>query len=321
MLQTFSHANITRCHFRLNHAWGEGGAIYVVTKNKLIAFDSEFMMNRAKNGGSIAVYLGDSLIESCNFITENASEDGGCIHSNAANVTVKRSNFSGCKSGRWGGSVYAFQHSTLLLETVMINNSYSTLKGGAIYVTSESELFMTDSVLTGSDSELSGRIWCRVTSRMYLDSVLIRYCTSNGRYGCVFTSSCTFTMNNITITNTDHAITGYYSTMNIYNTLALNDMVEFLYAYSSDVTLWNLNVSGTRIKLFKSVVEFRHTMFMIQDKTCPVEDRYGSNIAFKSLYLEYTANMSQSESGIVCKRAETVVHGTASGKTKVFEII
>ena len=321
MLQTFSHANITRCHFRLNHASGEGGAIYVAAKSELRIFDCTFTTNRAENGGSVAVFMGNSLIESCNFITENASEDGGCIHLNAANVTAKRSNLSGCKSGRLGGSVYMFDHSTLRLETVMINNSYSTQTTGAIYVTSENELFMTDSVLTGSVSELSGRIWCRVTSRMYLDSVSISYCTSTSWYGCVFTHSCTFTMNNITITNTDHAITGYSSTMNIYNTFALNDTVAFLYADISDVTLWNLNISGTRIKLFKSVVEFRHTMFMIQDKTCPVEDRYGSNITFKSLYLEYTANMSQSESRIVCKQPETVVHGNASGKTKVFEFI
>ena len=322
MLQTFSHANISRCHFRLNHASGEGGAIYVATKSELKVFGSEFMMNRAKNGGSVAVYLGDSLIESCSFITENASENGGCVHVKAANVTVKRSNLSRCKSGNFGGSVYVLQHSTLRLETVMINNSTQTT--GAIYVQSESELFMTDSVLTGS--ELSGGILCLATSRMYLDSVLISYCPSNSVYGCVFIYSCTFTMNNITITNTDHAITGYESTMNIYNTLALNDTVEFLYAAVSDVTLWNLNISGTRIKLEKSVAELRHTFFVIQDGICPVEDEDkivgpdGNNITFKSVYLPHTANMSQSESRIVCKRPDTVVHGNASGTTKVFEL-
>ena len=320
MLQTFSHANITRCHFRLNHASGEGGAIYVATKSQLRIFDCTFTMNRAKSGGSIAVYMGDSLIESCSFITENASRDGGCIHLNAANVTVKRSNLSGCKSGWWGGSVYMFHHSTLRLETVVINNSYSTQATGAIYITSESELFMTDSALTGSGSELSGRIWCRVASRMYLDSVSISYCPSTSLYGCVFTSSCTFTMNNITIRNTDHAITGQKSTMNIYNTFALNDTAAFLYARSSDLTFWNLNVSGTRIKLYKSVAEFRHTMFMIQDEICPIEDASGSNITFKSVYFPHTANMSQSESRIVCKPQDTVVQGNASGKTKVFEL-
>ena len=114
-------------------------------------------------------------------------------------------------------------------------------------------------------------------------------------------------MDNITITNTDHAITGLESTMNIYNTLALNDTAAFLYAYSSDVTLWNLNVSGTRIKLYESVAEFRHTIFVIQDELCPIEDKSyisGSNITFKSVYLPHTANITQSESRIVCKQLE-----------------
>ena len=324
MLQTFSHAKITRCRFRLNHVSGDGGAIYAATKSELKLFDSEFMMNRAKNGGSIAVYLGDSLIELCSFITENASRDGGCIHLNAANVTVKQSNLSGCKSGNLGGSVYIFQHSTLRLETVMINNSYSTVKGGAIYVQSESEIFVVDSVLTNCSSGDIGGIRCFDTSRMYLESVSLSYCSSRSEYGCVGSIRCTLTMNNITITNTDHAITGDESTTNIYNTFALNDTVEFLYAQSSEVTLWNLNISGTRIKLYQSVAELRHTIFVIQDKICPIEDQAftsGSNITLKSVYLPHRANMSQSESRIVCKQPDTVVNGNTLGKKKVFEII
>ena len=321
MLQTLSHANITRCRFRVNHASRDGGAIYVATKTELRLCDSEFTRNRAKNGGSVAVYMAYSLIESCSFTSENASKQGGCFYLNFANVIVKESNLSECKSGSDGGSVFVFEHSTLRLETVMINNSHSIGARDAIYVTSESELFMTDSALTGSGSELSGRIWCKVASRMYLDSVSISHCPPTRLHGCVFTHRCTCTMNNITITNTDHAITGEDSTMNIYNTLALNDTLAFLSTKSSDVTLWNLNIRGARIKLFKSVAEFRHTMFMIQEGICPIEDEMKSNITFKSVYLPHTANMSQSESRIVCRLPETVVNGNTSGKTKVFEFI
>ena len=167
MLQTLRPANITRCRFTLNHASGEGGAIYVGKNSKLRVLDSEFTMNRAMNGGSVAVYMGGSLIQSCSFSFENASEEGGCIHLKAANVTVKQSNLSGCESGNWGGSVNMLQHSTLRLETVIINNSNSTRARDAIYVTSESELFVTKLVLTGSGSELSIAIQCYGTSRMY----------------------------------------------------------------------------------------------------------------------------------------------------------
>ena len=149
---------------------------------------------------------------------------------------------------------------------------------------------------------MAGGIRCYDTSRMYLDSVSISYCSSTALDGCVKTYRCTSIINNITITNTDHAITGHGSNTTIYNTLALNDTVEFLCAVSSDVTLWNLNISGARIELRKSVVEFRHTVFVIPDEICPIEDIYESNITFKSVYLEYTANMSQSESRIVSKQ-------------------
>ena len=213
------------------------------------------------------------------------------------------------------------QHSTLRLETVIINNSSSTVKGGAIYTTSESEIFVVDSVLTNCSSGIAGGIRCYSTSRMYLESVSIGYCSSRSGSGCVDSVRCNFTMNNITITNTDHAIAGLFSTMNIYNTLALNDTAAFLYAGSSDVTFWNLNVSGTRIKLYKSIAEFRHTIFIIQDEICPIEDVSRSNITFKSVYLSHTANMSQSESQIVCKPPDTVVNGNTLGKKKVFEFI
>ena len=321
MLQTISHANITRCHFKLNHASGEGGAIYIATKSELRVFVSDFTMNRAKSGGSVAVYMGDSLIKSCSFISDNASEYGGCIHLKTANMTVKQSILSGCRSGYHGGSMCVFHHSTLRLETVVINNSYSTVYGGSIYVKSKVELFVIDSVLTNSSSGYFAGIGCYYTSRVYLDSALISYCHSNSQYACVDIFRCTLTMNNITITNTDHAIKGCYSTIKIFNTLSLNDTVKFLYAESSDLTLWNLNISGTRIKLYESVAEFRHTIFVIQNEICPIQDTSGSNITFKSVYLPHTANMSQSESRIVCKQPETVVNGNTSGKKKVFEFI
>ena len=317
MLGALSNANITRCRFRANHATREGGAIYVATKSELRLFNSEFRMNRAKNGGSVAVYTGYSLIESCSFLSEKASKDGGCIQLKAGNVTVKRSSFSGCKSGHRGGSVYVLQHSTLRLETVMINNSYSKVKGGAIYINSKSELLVTNSALTDCSSGYTAGIWCYDTSRMYLDSVSISYCSSHTGVGCVNGLRCTSMINNITITNTDHAIFGWESNITIYNTLALNDTLEFLTAHYSDVTLLNLNISGTRIVLEKCVAEFRHTIFMISDEICPIKDIIsGSIITFKSVYVPQAANTRPSETGIVCKQPNTVVNGNTSGKTK-----
>ena len=94
MLHILSSANITRCHFSSNWASGDGGAIYVATKSELRAFDSQFKLNVATHGGSIAVRISDSLIESCGFSSNTASLSGGCMSFEAANVTVQRSNLS-----------------------------------------------------------------------------------------------------------------------------------------------------------------------------------------------------------------------------------
>ena len=315
MLLTFSPVKITRCHFTSNYASGDGGAIYVATQSDLRVFDSEFMFNSAKNGGSVAVYMGDSLIESCSFTSGNASRDGGCIHLKAANVTMKQSNLSGCESNYQGGSVYVNQQTTLRLVTVVINDSYSGRFGGSIQVYFESVLFLINSTLIGRSSEKSRGIQCSTKSRVYLKSVLISSCSSSVKYGSVHSWKCNVTMDNITITDTEHAISAHYSNINILNSLAQNSMVDLLRAKLSTVTFWNLNISGARIELDKSVAEFRHTVFMTPNTRCPIRDKSGSNITLKSVYIPHTTNMTQSESGIVCKGPATVVQGNMSGKT------
>ena len=256
--------------------------------------------------------MSDSLIESCSFTSSNASWKGGCIHLKAANVTMKQNQLSGCESDFRGGSVYLVQQSALRLENVMINDSYSEY-GGAIYVRSKSQLFLTDSVLTSSNAKKSGGIRCYHTGRVHLESLMISSCSSSIDYGCVSSAyQCNVTMDNITITDTDHAITVLESNINIFNSLALNDTMNLLIANSSDVTFWNLNISGTHIVLDESVAEFRHTLFMTPDAHCPIKDESGSNITLKSVYLPHTTRISQSESGIVCKGIRTVLHGNTS---------
>ena len=152
--------------------------------------------------------------------------------------------------------------------------------------------------------------------RVYLESVLISSCSSSNRYGCVFSNQCNVTMDKITITDTDYAITAYQSsTLNIFNSLALNDTVEFVKAQSSDMTFWNMNIRGADIEIDQSVAEFRHTIYMTPDTNCPIEDKSGSNIILKSVYNPPATDMSQSEGRIVCKGSGTVIYGNMSGNT------
>ena len=118
-------ASIIECHFRENTASGSGGAIYVSMKSELKVYDSQFTLNTAKEGGSIAVFAADSLIENCNFTSDTASIDGGCISLNAADMTVKHSYLSGCGSPEDAEVSFDMEaqlpllSSTLRLEAVM----------------------------------------------------------------------------------------------------------------------------------------------------------------------------------------------------------
>ena len=206
--------------------------------------------------------------------------------------------------------MYLIQQSTLRLENVKINDSYSRMIG-TISVESNSELFISDSAISGRSPKVGG-IGCEITSRVHLESVALISYSSSIQFGCVYSWKCNVTMDNITFMDTDYAITVHESTLDIFNSLALNDTIKFLTADSSHVTFWNMNISGAHIVLGESIAEFQHTIFMNLDPHCLIEDHFRSNITLKSVYIPHSANMSSS---IVCKGSGTVIYGNTSGKT------
>ena len=88
------------------------------------------------------------------------------------------------------------------------------------------------------------------------------------------------------------------------------DVEVFLFAEGpSDVNILNFNKSDTSIWLRDSIAEFRHTLFIRQDETCPIQDLAGSTIYLQSVYVNGTQN------DIVCQKPGTVVYGKVSGRT------
>ena len=309
-------ASIIDCHFRANNASGSGGAIYVSVRSKLKVINSQFTLNKAKEGGSIAVFGGDSLIERCNLTSNTASLDGGCISLYAANMTVKHSHFSGCRSQ--DGNSIIITESTLRLEAVTINDPHGTKYASTLYVSVNSDLLVKDSVLTGCRIPNAIAIDCYESSRVYLDSVLISN-YSNAYLGCVYNYRCNLTIDNITFTHTDNGIAAYQSTVSAYNTVTLNDMNRFLLAgEASHVTFWAFNMSGTHIELGESVAEFRHTLFTRQDETCMIEEWGDSTIKLRSVYVAGPTDR------LVCGLnggevdESTVVQGNVSGRNSLY---
>ena len=280
-------------------------------KSELKVYNTQFTQNAAKEGGSIAVFAADSFIESCNSTSDTASLYGGCISLNVANITVKHSHFSGCRSQ--DGRSIIITRSTLRLETVTINDSYGTENGSALRVSANSDLLVKDSILTGCRIPRATAIDCFESSRVYLDSVLIS--NYSPYLGCVRSNRCNLTMDNITFTDTDHAIYAETSTVNIFNTVTLNDMELFLDVWYSHVTFWAFNMRGTYIELWESFAEFRHTLFTRQNETCMIKDWEDSTIKLSSVYVAGPTD------GLVCGEnggevdKSTVVQGNVSGRT------
>ena len=320
-ISKLTFANITKCYFKGNKASGSGGAIYVTMKSELTVHDSLFTQNTASSGGSVAVVVGECLIESCEFVSNNASETGGCIAFDAANGTVKQSHFSGCQ-GKYGGTVVVTEESIMQIEAVTISKSHSTDNGGALQISYNSNLLVKNSVITDSRSDhYGGGIYCSDRSQMYLDSVLISSCSAGyGWSGCVRSYSCNVTMDNITITNVSRArsaINASDSTINIYNTMTQSVSGWFLRDDSSHVSFWNFNMSGTSVVLKDSIAEFRHTLFTRQDETCPIRRNSGSSIDLKSVYITGPKNR------LVCDywTHDPVLHGNVSGRALTFTLI
>ena len=305
-----SLARIVDCHFTANNASGRGGAIYVSVKSELKVRNSQFTLNRAKEGGSFAVLGADSFIESSNLTSDTALLGGGCISLKAANMIVKHSHFSGCRR-----SIIITQ-STLRLDTVTINDSYGTELGSALRVQANSDLFMKDSILTGCRFPGAKAITCSESSRMHLDSVLISNYSPGYFSGCVYSDGCNLTMDNITFAHWGYAMDARRSTIHIYNTVTLKDMKLFLDAESSHMTFWAFTTRDTYMFLKNSIAEFRHTLFIRQDKTCMIKDAWGdSTIKLKSVYVAGpTDRLVCGEDGGVVDNS-TVVQGNVSGRT------
>ena len=83
------------------------------------------------------------------------------------------------------------------------------------------------------------------------------------------------------------------------------------------MTFWDFSMTGTQITLYKSVVEFRHSLFTRQYETCLIKDWGENSIMLQSVYVAGPTG------GLVCGwngyrelvLKSTVVQGNVSGRT------
>ncbi|MDR1721745.1 MAG: Ig-like domain repeat protein [Methanobrevibacter sp.] len=138
----YSSLTVLNSNF-LNNRGNVGGAIYA-TSAKLTLNNSNFINNSVDNynrylgdGGAIYIYFSNFTLNNSNFIN-NSANMGGAISIDASNLTVSDSNFINNDAhfyislGGYGGAIYSFYNSFLIVKNSNFSKNTASKIGGAI---------------------------------------------------------------------------------------------------------------------------------------------------------------------------------------------
>jgi len=128
-----SHPFLTDCVFNTNIAARDGGGIYVDNGISSIA-KCEFTENSAgQEGGAVWLESGESSIISCTFNSNSAnSQEGGGIYNNGCDFSeISNSTFTRNHAGTYGGGMYNYSSSPVIVECIFRSNSAAD--GGGVY--------------------------------------------------------------------------------------------------------------------------------------------------------------------------------------------
>ncbi len=149
-----------------NNSAVEGGGLFATEKSKVTVTKTNFTANNAVGedayGGAIAVRSAVLNIDEANFNSNSADKNGGAMYiayvgtsKVDADVNITNSVFDKNLAHKYGGAIYATHYSKAeKVEEVVADNTIFTsneaLKGGALYLTSGSETYLTDVEFNGN---------------------------------------------------------------------------------------------------------------------------------------------------------------------------
>lgn len=184
-------ADVTGCTFKNNRAGGNGGALFVQSKNKTVnncTFDGN---SSSSNGGALAYDLDGNCTKNCTFKNNTSSYDGGGLYVPCdQDAKVEYCTFDGNNSGANGGAISVCAHTDLTLTGSTITNNRAHGKGGGVYLgaLSFSDHHFTNVTITGNWSDVHGSgIYCNTMTGAAADvavhgSVIIRNNGSENAY-------------------------------------------------------------------------------------------------------------------------------------------
>ena len=200
-MQTDGIVNISTCHFTVNYAADDGGAIYVKTRVHMAVYNSQFKGNVAEDsGGSLLVDDSCASIDFSKFESGFVSHGyGGAICAiDIAEMKIQNSQFINC-TAKIGGTLSVMLMSTLCIQYSSVTNSMSNTSAGAIYIYYHSQVNSRNVSLLSSESEFGGGIFSDEFSSLFWKYGLIHDNVAYSQGGGIFCNESTMELSFTTI--------------------------------------------------------------------------------------------------------------------------
>ncbi len=163
-LKSAGEITVTTCDFESNSTNTTGGAFYLKQCEELKITDSTFVENNSKlQGGAMFIMDCSEVAIAETTFTQNSNEEanGGAIYVNNTNMSLNEIDFDGNEAGLAGGAFVATNKVTLTAKNCNFTNNTAVSKeyegGGAVAITTNSKVDLTDSTFSGNKAETAQR--------------------------------------------------------------------------------------------------------------------------------------------------------------------
>lgn len=163
-LDELGKGEILNSVFRNNVATDSGGIVTLDASIQATVKDCLFEANKAFKGGAIYIHPfngnpSNVLIDNCKFYKNVATENGGAIYANLANLKIVDSDFKQNAASNKGGAIFAYKGVTNIISSNF--NGNNARLGGAGYLLSDKIVAKNSAFDKNVASEKGGGIYSR----------------------------------------------------------------------------------------------------------------------------------------------------------------
>lgn len=242
------NAKIYGSTFTNNIASSRGGAISNKDSGLLTVYNSNFITNRAEEGGAISNYetssgTAEAIIYNSLFDRNETTGKGGAIYSDQAPLTIVDSTFTGNKAtNNPGGAIYSLNSTLTVINSTFkaneafvggaINDRY--LGGSPTTATISDSTFGGDLASDGNKASMGGAL-VNESTPMRINNSIFNHNSATNNGGAIFNSAAVLTLQNSKFLNNSATTEGGA----IYNNVGTLNIIS-----SNDNTIFSNNTTG-----------------------------------------------------------------------------